>query len=141
MNRLRSPCRGLLHVVETWCFHSYKIIYSRAPADSLESIRRECLDHVIILNETGLRRILLRILRANEDSLVAEQGRAGHSTNSNSRDGTDRASPSSRGPASSLRTNRRLIRQALSFHSPILVGHPAISSKASTVLDRAHLHP
>jgi hypothetical protein len=75
------------------------------------SIRRECLDHVIVLNETGLRRVLKSYFAYYEQSrphFVAGQGRTNQSTDSASSHGSGRANSSSWRTASSLRTFCRL---------------------------------
>jgi transposase InsO family protein len=77
------------------------------------SIRRECLDHVVIFNERHLRRVLFvlnRILPPNEDASCTRQGLPrlppGHTTQNRK----GRRHAESRRLASSLRTSRRLTR-------------------------------
>jgi hypothetical protein len=77
------------------------------------SIRRECLDHVVIFNERHLRRVLFvlnRILPPNEDASCTRQGlprlTLGHTTQNRK----GRRHAESRRLASSLRTSRRLTR-------------------------------
>ena len=77
------------------------------------SIRRECLDHVVIFNERHLRRVLSllhRILPPNEDASCTRQGLPGPSPDPATQDRKSRGHPAGRRPASSLRTPRRLIR-------------------------------
>jgi hypothetical protein len=69
------------------------------------------LDHVIVLNETGLRRVLKSYFAYYEQSrthFVAGQGRTNQSTDSASSHGSGRANSSSWRTASSLRTFCRL---------------------------------
>jgi len=69
------------------------------------SIRRECLDHMIVLNETGLRRILkilLRLLRADENSPVFRQRCPDQWARSTAGDRPDRGSSRGRWLAPSL---------------------------------------
>ena len=90
------------------------------------SIRRECLDHVIVLNETGLRRILKSYfeyyertrthLSLGKDAPVSRPIQP-------LGDGTDRGNPASRWAAPSLRTNRRLTSPSPYSPCPTLVGH------------------
>ena len=77
------------------------------------SIRRECLDHIVIFNERHLRRVLLlvrRLLPTHPHSSFARQGLPRPTPDHATQDRKGRRHPESRWPASSLRTPRRLIR-------------------------------
>jgi transposase InsO family protein len=74
------------------------------------SVRRECLDHVIVLNETGLRRILRSYFEYYERTRtpIARQRLANRPTDPACCGGTGRRDPTGRRTASSVRTRRRL---------------------------------
>jgi len=77
------------------------------------SIRRECLDHIVIFNERHLRRVLSslrRLLPTHPHSSFARQRLSGSAPDPAAQGRGSRRHPKSRRLASSLRTSRRLIR-------------------------------
>jgi Integrase core domain len=77
------------------------------------SIRRECLDHVVICNERHFAAssfVLRRLLPSNEDVSCTPQGLPGPSPHPATQDRKSRGHPAGRRSASSLRTARLLIR-------------------------------
>ena len=76
------------------------------------SIRRECLDHIVIVNEHQLRRVLSSYVDCYQrtHASFARQGLPGPAPNPTSRGRKSRRHPSGRRPASPRRTPRRLIR-------------------------------
>jgi transposase InsO family protein len=76
------------------------------------SIRRDCLDHIIVWNERSLRRTLQKLfclLRTIQDALIAGQGRANQSSDSTASNGSGRGNSSSWRPASPLHAQSCLI--------------------------------
>ena len=71
------------------------------------SVRRECLDHVIVFNASGLQR-LMRLLRPVTNSPVAEQGHADPAPDRYAGRRSRRSYPASRRPSSPVRAARRL---------------------------------
>jgi len=69
------------------------------------SIRRECLDHIIIFDECHLRGVLSSYF---QDASLARQGLSGHPASTPTCCGQDRRVPRGRRTASSLRAPRRL---------------------------------
>ena len=79
------------------------------------SIRRECLDHVIVCNETSLRRILtayFSFYHAIRPHLFAGEGLAGTTESASAGVGSSDLDPASRRSSPSLRTTRRLKQHA-----------------------------
>jgi hypothetical protein len=77
------------------------------------SIRRECLDHIVIFNERHLRRAPLniyRLLPPNAHASLTRQRLPGPTSRHATRDRKSRRLAASQWPASPLRTSRRLIR-------------------------------
>jgi len=77
------------------------------------SIRRECLGHIVIFNERHLRRVLSsvsRLLPTHSNASVARQGLPRPPSDHARQDRKGGRDPTSRWPASPLRTPRRLIR-------------------------------
>ena len=75
------------------------------------SIRRERRDHVVIFNESHLRRVLSslrRLLPSNEDASCTQQGLPGPSPHPATQNRKSCGHPAGRRSASSLRTPRRL---------------------------------
>ena len=75
------------------------------------SIRRECLDHVIVVNEAGLRRVLAalrRVLHALAHASRAREGQPGASARPIALGRTHRGDAGSRRPAPPLRSRRRV---------------------------------
>ena len=80
------------------------------------SIRRECLDHIVIFNERHLRRVLSlvrRLLPPNPHASFTRQGLPGPAPDHATQDRKSRRHPASQWPASPLRTSRRLTRSIL----------------------------
>src|SRR6516162_1206672 len=88
------------------------------------SIRRECLEHVLVLSERHLRRILTRYFtyyHCARTHLALEKGCTRRAADRAAGGGQDCPDSRSRGPASSLRSaggliQPRPVRPALSFH-------------------------
>ena len=77
------------------------------------SIRRECLDYIVIFNERHLRRVLScvrRLLPPNPHPSFTRQGLPGPTPGHATQGRKSRRHPASQWPASPLRTSRRLIR-------------------------------
>ena len=75
------------------------------------SVRRECLDHVIVLSASGLRRVLKRVrhlLRTIAHAPLTRQRRADSSPNHSAHRGRRRGDTAGRRPSSPIRTARRL---------------------------------
>jgi hypothetical protein len=66
------------------------------------SIRRECLDHVVVLGEQHWRRLLKSYFQYYQDSFILGEGLAGTQVSSVSRRGRSYRTAPSRGSASSL---------------------------------------
>jgi putative transposase len=93
------------------------------------SIRRECLDHVIVLGgetSTTNPEKLFRLLSSFEDSLVFSQGRSDNSCRAGAGGWRDRGVPAGRWPAPSLRTARCMTECSLAF--------PSLPSRTATCL-------
>ena len=103
------------------------------------SIRRECLDHVIVFNEAGLRRILKLYFdyyeRTRTPTFVSGQGRSHQPAHSNCRPRPNRGSPASWWIASSLRASCRLTSQSPYPPRPTLVSH--LLARLTTLRPRA----
>ncbi len=91
------------------------------------SIRRECLDHIVIFNERHLHRVLSSYIDYYQRTRThLSQGLPGPSPGHATHDRKSRRHPASQWPTSPLRTSRRLIRPISC--SPILLhvgGTPA----------------
>jgi transposase InsO family protein len=75
------------------------------------SIRRECLDHIIVFNEVGLRRTLsvyFFLLSRDPPTSLVGKGRPGATGSATAGVGTSGGDTSSRGTAPSVRAARRL---------------------------------
>jgi Integrase core domain len=79
------------------------------------SIRRECLDHAIVLNETGLRRILKSYFEYYEREPTYRSARTRRSADRSSPLGWDRSSRSRRSAACTIATNEPPLRKHLSL--------------------------
>jgi hypothetical protein len=94
-------------------------------------IRRECLDHVIVCNETSLRRILtayFSFYHAIRPHLFAGEGLAGTTESASAGVGPSDLDPASRRSSPSLRTTRRL--KQFSWRRPLPRSAPAFQDSA-----------
>jgi hypothetical protein len=89
------------------------------------SIRRDCLHHVIVLNERHLRRILTAYFVYYHKSPILGQGRAGSKSRPAAEHGRDRGATRSGWPASPLRAQRRLIPTSVRQADVDKDGHPS----------------
>jgi transposase InsO family protein len=106
--RRRVDAMGITEVVTAPCSPWQNAYVERV----IGSIRRECLDHIVIFNERHLPRPLLvcGLLPKHPDPSFARQGLSQLTPDHDTQDREGRRHPKSRGPASPLRTSRRLIR-------------------------------
>ena len=91
------------------------------------SIRRECLDHVIVLNARHLRRILSSYFDYYPpipDPPVARQRLPRSASCLSAGCGQDCSFPATRRPSSSVRKARGLIRAAIGFDNAVAVNRP-----------------
>ena len=107
--RKRVDAMGIPEVITAPCSPWQNAYVERM----IGSIRRECLDHIMIFNERHLRRVLFSYVdyyQKHPHASFARQGLSGLSPDHDTQDRKSRRHPKSRRPASSLRTSRRLIR-------------------------------
>jgi hypothetical protein len=89
------------------------------------SIRRECLDHIVIFNERHLRRVLSlvrRLLPTHPHASFARKGLPRFPRDHATQDRKGDRHPTSRRPASPLRTYRRLISSLIPAHQSLRGG-------------------